>query len=633
MNTKTDTTAVILVAMPFVSLYYPSPALSALAASVRDVGISIRCLYPGFYFAEKIGIQNYSVISESSAAGLIGEWLFSRVAFPECANNDDIYLSNVLQEIPRSSRISLRSIRNKTVAYIDEVAQDIIDQNPSIVACSSVFSQNCASLALLRRIRELSPKIVTVMGGANCEGDMGAELHRRYQWVDYLFSGESDHIFPELCHRILNGKSIVSSGYRLSSSIRAPEDRLLSTVLPPLTSERIYDMTTLPHADFDDYFIALGKSLLKKKIIPVLMMETSRGCWWGEVTPCSFCGLSGSSHKYRVKDAQRAYNEIIGAARKYGISTVKFTDNCLCMEYFDTLLPMLSKENLNIFYEIRPNITYEQCITLSKAGVSHLQSGIESLHDGSLKLLNKGHTAFHNVRFLKRARKHGMYVDWNYLIDIPGEKHKWYDEVSKLIPLLYHLNPPGTCNPVVYQRFSCYHKNPQDFGLKLEAWPVYNFIYPPGEDDDYFDNSQIAYHFVDVSSNKLYEASLKKSRLLDRIKEWRKYFNESEQQSLEPALSYKRNGLGKLVIIDSRLAADAKEHRLDGLEAEVFEMCDDGATYVQLTKAFCETSFGISEQKLDEILSYLIGIKLMIKLSGFYLNLAVSLPTKQLSSF
>ncbi|MBD2131920.1 cobalamin B12-binding domain-containing protein [Sphaerospermopsis sp. FACHB-1094] len=86
---------------------------------------------------------------------------------------------------------------------IDRVARAVLELNPRIVSCSSTFQQNCASLALLRRIRELNPAIATIMGGANCEGEMGLTLHQAFDWVDFICSGEGDELFSALCQQIL----------------------------------------------------------------------------------------------------------------------------------------------------------------------------------------------------------------------------------------------------------------------------------------------------------------------------------------------------------------------------------------------------------------------------------------------
>ena len=74
-------------------------------------------------------------------------------------------------------------------------------------ASASTFQQNCAGLALLRRIKARYPEIHTVMGGANCEGAMGAALHELFPFVDYVCSGEGDRVFPRAGARLLAGES------------------------------------------------------------------------------------------------------------------------------------------------------------------------------------------------------------------------------------------------------------------------------------------------------------------------------------------------------------------------------------------------------------------------------------------
>ena len=98
----------------------------------------------------------------------------------------------------------MRWVRTHSAAYVDRLADAIVARRPRIVGCSSVFQQHCASLALLKRIRELSPETVLLMGGANCEGEMGVETLRAFPWVDCVVSGEADAIFADLCGLLLD---------------------------------------------------------------------------------------------------------------------------------------------------------------------------------------------------------------------------------------------------------------------------------------------------------------------------------------------------------------------------------------------------------------------------------------------
>jgi release factor glutamine methyltransferase len=55
------------------------------------------------------------------------------------------------------------SIEELTAPFIDGLADEILARRPKIVGCSSVFEQHVASIALLRRIKEHAPGVVTMI--------------------------------------------------------------------------------------------------------------------------------------------------------------------------------------------------------------------------------------------------------------------------------------------------------------------------------------------------------------------------------------------------------------------------------------------------------------------------------------
>ena len=197
---------VVLVSMPFAELQRPSIALGLLRASLGDTEIQSEVVYANFGLAETIGLVAYKAMQSVPTDHLLGEWCFSGRLFPEAKQNDEEYLDLVLEVRCSGFPADLEQrkdqmlwVREKCEAYVDRLADDIVARKPKIVGCSSVFQQHCASLALLQRIRELAPETVLLMGGANCEGEMGVETLRAFPWVDCVVSGEADAIFADMC--------------------------------------------------------------------------------------------------------------------------------------------------------------------------------------------------------------------------------------------------------------------------------------------------------------------------------------------------------------------------------------------------------------------------------------------------
>ena len=89
------------------------------------------------------------------------------------------------------------------------------------------------------------------------------------------------------------------------------------------------------------------------------MCETSRGCWWGAKSHCTFCGLNGSTMAFRRKSPSRAIEEIAYLSARWRAPFIQFVDNILDMKYFDTVLEELAERQLptRFFYEVKANLS------------------------------------------------------------------------------------------------------------------------------------------------------------------------------------------------------------------------------------------------------------------------------------
>src|SRR5262249_20142488 len=152
-------------------------------------------------------------------------------------------------------------------------------------------------------------------------------------FLDAVFCGEADATFP--------------------AWLRAPEasiDGVLTRrCVPESPSPPTADLDALPYPDYDDYFAQLNASPLAPAIrgpaSPQVMIETSRGCWWGAKHHCTFCGLNGSTMAFRSKSPARALAEIEHLHRRYGCF-LQTVDNILDLRYIAELFPELSRRQL-----------------------------------------------------------------------------------------------------------------------------------------------------------------------------------------------------------------------------------------------------------------------------------------------
>jgi ribosomal peptide maturation radical SAM protein 1 len=619
---------VVLVSMPFADVQRPSIALGLLHASLADTGIQSEVVYGNFGLAETVGLVAYQAMQSAPTDHLLGEWCFANSIFPDAAEKDEEYL-NLMLEVRcngfpadlKQRKDLMRWVRAKSAGYVDRLAEEIVARVPRIVGCSSVFQQHCASLALLKRIHELSPDTVLMMGGANCEGEMGMETLRAFPWVDCIVSGEADVLFADLCRLLLEHGRAVDPMALPDGAILQPR---LKSVLPILLPDGmqvpralVRDMDALPTPNYDHYFETLRASTLSNLIEPGLLAESSRGCWWGEKSHCTFCGLNGNGMKYRSKSPDRVVAELSDLYQSYGIRNIQFVDNILDMSFFKTVLPKLAtaEDKYSLFYETKSNLKREQVKLLAEAGVRWIQPGIESLDDNVLALIGKGNSALMNLQLLKWSSEFGIDASWNMLCGLPGESDSWYSEMAKWLPAIFHLQPPTGVIRVRYDRFSPYHMRPQDFGLDLEPSRAYAYVYPLPKES----LMRLAYSFEDNGKPSHIHRGLHdqpgQQKLQEAIWKWNDIWRASR-----PVLRVYDDG-ERLQFVDTRPCANQKSWTAGELEAEIYRLCDSAQTPSALIKRHAAS---VSTQEVEQAIETLCRAKVLLSLNGKLLSVGVN---------
>ncbi|WP_344668299.1 RiPP maturation radical SAM C-methyltransferase [Catenulispora yoronensis] len=486
---------VCLVSMPYVDLERPSMALGLIQSILAEDGISSQVVHANLMFAETVGPKLYSFALGAPTTYLLGEWTFARAAFGPRPEQDESYL-RLLSEAGATNKgrdsqaivAAVTALRDAATDFVDVIARRVLATGARVVGCTSTFEQHVGSLALLRRIHELDPEVITMLGGANCETVMGEATHRCFPWVDYVVSGEADALICDLVRKAMTrGREVEPA--ELAPGVLGPRHRDAEPAADPSASglprSMFNSLDSLPVPRFDDYFDALATSPLRSRIRPGIPVETSRGCWWGDKHQCTFCGLNGLGMSYRSKSPDRVLAEFRTLADRYGVNGFEVVDNILDMRYFKTLLPQLADDSRDwrLFYEVKANLSRAQVDLLARAGVRWIQPGIESLHSEVLKLMDKGVTATQNIQLLKWSLEAGIRVSWSLIWAFPGEKDDYYRKMAQWIPLLEHLQAPGGLNRLRFDRYSVYHAQAQKLGLVLFPIPSLSYIYPVGNRD------------------------------------------------------------------------------------------------------------------------------------------------------
>ena len=319
---------------------------------------------------------------------------------------------------------------------------------------------------------------------------------------------------------------------------------------------------------------------------------------------------------FRSKSPRRALDELEQLVDRWQMNNVEVVDNILDMKYFHDMLPALarSRRGLQIFYEVKSNLSRLHVKMLHEAGVNRIQPGIESLSDHVLKLMRKGTTALRNIQLMKWAQELGITVEWNILYGFPGETPEDYRRVLELLPAIRFLRPPCATGPIRLDRFSPYHNSPSEFGLtNVRPLKTYHYLYP--FDDESL--SRIAYYF-DFDYEKDCDPTGYAAEVVAYVHEWRSNPQPGTLRSVS-------RPDGSLVIIDSRPGATVRELILSGLECAAYKVCDElqsGVAVIRHLRALFP-SVEFADQQVFDFLDSLVSNQLMVTDGSNYLSLAL----------
>ena len=597
----------------------PSMALSIFQATLDDAGISSKVIYTMFLAMRLMGQTTINDLHSAMDLFTNSDLLFAHLTDVPTPCTSEDYLSIInRRSIDKFNAKLIDMIEHaKTAAeqIVEATARKVVNMGAKILAVSSIYSQQNASLAIMKRVKELDPSITTIIGGFNISGEAGMAVLRNFPSVDYVSFGEGDETIAEVCRNILDktGKpmpyGIVGRNDPAPEQIPYRMTMDLDTVKTPDYRDYFKEKEMALNGFFGDIFTGTGICLNT-----VIYLEGSRGCWWGQRRACTFCGLNGLTKVYREKSVEHFHKELQETMRRYPDANIQLTDNVLSQNMLRNLLPLLAEdpEQYRILSEIKTNVSRADIEMLARAGVHCVQPGIESINDHLLALMGKGSSAAQNIAILKHSKSCGIYPVWNMLYAMPFENRVDYEQTIELTPLLHHLQPPSLASAIQFNRFSGYGASPEKYGMELEPSDVTCLSYKGNDDLISHMGSELK-----LTGGPFYEVRKQNVDLYDKlhkaVAEWRHvYFSEPR-----PALVMNDSLLG-LFIFDSRPIAPSPRIILLGLKSRIYRLASDPIPINKIKAALPDTP----EEDILKCLDELISQKLMIFVSNRYLALA-----------
>lgn len=581
---------VALVVMPFASANRPSLAAGLLKSLLVERGISCECKYFNVTFASLLGQERYARMASSfSDCALSGEWAFSQVYFGSAFSSWETYcrevLSHPLWGVPEELWGHVQDLERLAPIFLRIVYEACDWSQLDLVGFTSTFEQTLPGMCLAKMIRRHHPRVKIAVGGANFEGPMGRVYLELFPEVDYVATGEADVSFPRLCENLARGIAAVPRGILHRAETNGAEAEAAGPVV----------LDALPVPDYDDFMAVLGRTFphTRPAYVP---LEASRGCWWGEKHHCTFCGLNGETMAFRRKDWRRVAWEAALLEERYRPERLQFTDNILALDFFKTLLPHWAGNGSTTpkFFEVKANLRRDQVLLLREAGVVYLQSGIESLADRTLELMDKGVSAAQNIALLRWCEELGVLAAWNLLFGFPGEDLDDYARLLATMEKLTHLRGPTTCGLIRMDRFSPNFTRWREKGFSaVRPMPAYRHVYPLAEAG----LEELAY-FFDYEHPQLSRVVDLSQDIFDFGETWRDRSHQPRDGT--ETFAVKRHLDGGWILLDRRFNRPRASYRLTADELVVLGLADAPTTREALLRRAASLSAG-GERSVEQV--------------------------------
>lgn len=627
---------VVLLSMPWAALGEPSLGLGVLKACLQRAGIPARVRHLNLFLLRYLRASTYVGLANAYA---LNDFVFThdldphvtgiqyRLARERLAELAELGVLHLGTDDPDEAVATLVEARRTIFPrWLDECADFVASERPTLVGMTCLFDQTMSSIALAKKIRERLPTVPIVLGGYALEGPTAREVLRCFPWVDAVCLGEGEPAIVELARASVGERTLdaipnvlvrepsthppVEPAYR--SGLRLALREPVPTRASPIS------MNDSPVPSFDDYFADLAELNRIEQVeieFDTLPVETSRGCWWGQKHHCVFCGIDDETMRYRARSPANTIRMLDELSDRYGVRSFRFADYILPFTYFQTLLPELASRptQYHLECETKANLTPEHFRLFKAAGFGECQPGIESFSSSVLSKMSKGVTGIRNVQTLVLGKSNGIRIHYNFLYGFPFDTLAEYEAMLGVIPLLYHLDPPHGRQEVEITRFAPLQADPERFGLRPASHAdLYEVIFSAGYlATTGFDLDNYAYYFQRIFTNP---PALQRvyAMLTTQIDHWKAL---RATRPVELTWSADEKGI---TFRDSRYSEVPADSTFGPRHAAVYQAC---AGMARSATAIAEAT-GLALADVRTVTDELIEARLIVREEETYLGLA-----------
>ncbi len=309
----------------------------------------------------------------------------------------------------RQAGIEVKILDLVVFPYRRCLLQDLLeDFNPRMVGITAVTMTFDSAMGVLRDIKEINDRIVTVMGGPHVTFCARQTLED-HPSLDIAVLGEGEHSLVELARAVEKGHDL--------SPVRGIAYRRQTHICVTARRPFIENLDALPLPARD--LLPLGR--YRALSMPV-SMTTSRGCPF----KCIFCvGRKMVGARVRYRNPVAVVDELEYLSRldfhQINIADDLFTANRRhCLAVCEAIIRRRLKVTWTSFARV-DTVSKELLTAMKAAGCRAVSFGIESANPQILKTIKKGITLDQVVSAVTQCTEAGITPYASFILGLPGE--------------------------------------------------------------------------------------------------------------------------------------------------------------------------------------------------------------------
>lgn len=308
--------------------------------------------------------------------------------------------------------------------YFDKWVQSIIDSHIDVVGFTVWATNKYITELLAELIKKKNSRIKIIYGGPSATEDYRVIECKN---VDVLVWGEGEETVLEVLNNWEENKDLEN----VAGITFLGKDCLVKTT--PKRNQ-IVNLDSLPIVDLSD----IELESYAANDIPLMF---SRGCSW----QCKFCKDFAYWQKYRTRNADNIFNEILLRLKEYKRKRYSFQlydcafnqDIKMLNDLCDKIISLNLPEGyiaFNGFAKVMPDdVDFDFLKKICRAGLQSWSLGIESGSDKVLKLMGKPFKAARAEEILKNGSKLHIGQAITIIIGFPGETEEDWNETIDFV--------------------------------------------------------------------------------------------------------------------------------------------------------------------------------------------------------